>query len=291
MPAILYNLKSLNFLLVRKAFIISVILLYSFSLTVSGQSLRYAISMPYISLNAYSQKQADVFSFTGNQAALMRVKQAAVGIYGERRFMLEENSAYAVAAAFPSRLGNFGVKMNYAGFKNFNENSVGLAYGRSLGAKFDLGVQFNYYGYRIPTYGNASAINFELGAMMHISPRLNAGFHLYNPVGGKLGKNSDEKLASAYRFGIGYDASDNFFVGTEIIKEEDRPVNVNGGVQYQFKKQFFARVGFIGDTGSGYGGVGVAWKQFRVDIAANYHPQLGFTPGLLLIANFNGRKP
>ena len=258
---------------------------YSFA-----QSLRYAVSMPYITLGAYSHMQADVFSFTGNQAALAQQKNAAVGVYGERRFLLADNSAYAVAAAFPTALGNFGVKLNYAGFTDFNENALGLAYARSLGNKIDIGVQFNYYGYRIPSYGNASSVNFEIGAIMHLTEKINAGFHLYNPVGGKLGKSGDEKLASAYKFGLGYDASENFFISTEIMKEEDKPLNVTGGIQYQFEKQFFVRAGFVSETGSGFGGVGFSWKNIRLDISGNYHPQLGFSPGLSLIANFKGKK-
>lgn len=251
-----------------------------------SQSLRYAVSMPYINLTAYSRQQADVFSFTANQAALAGIKKPGVGVYGEQRFLLADNSAYALAAALPTKMGNFGLKVNYAGFSDFNENSVGLAYGRSLGNKVDIGVQFNYYGYRIPVYGNASALNFELGAIIHLSDKLNAGVHLYNPVGGKLGKSGDEKLASAYSFGIGYDASENFYVSTHFTKEEDKPVNVTGGIQYQFKKQFFVRAGFVSETGSGFGGVGVSWKELRLDVSGNYHPQLGFSPGLLLTANF-----
>jgi hypothetical protein len=246
--------------------------------------------MPYISLGAYSRQQADVFSFGNNQAALASVKTGSVGVYGERRFLLTENSLYSLAAALPTSLGNFGVQVNYSGFKNFNENKVGLAYGRSLGKKLDIGVQFNYYGYRIPTYGNASTINFELGAIMHFSDRLSGGIHIYNPVAGKLGKGSDEKLAAAYKMGAGYDASDNFYVSAEIIKEEDKPVNVNGGLQYRFKKQFFVRAGFVSETSSGFGGIGLSWKNFRLDVSASYHPQLGFSPGLMLIANFNEKK-
>ena len=60
--------------------------------------------MPYISMGAYSQKQNDVFSFINNQAALAQQKNAAVGIYAEQRFLMNENSAYAVAAAFPTNL-------------------------------------------------------------------------------------------------------------------------------------------------------------------------------------------
>ena len=256
----------------------------------SAQSLRSSISMPYVGMGAYSTKQTDPFSFTGNQAALAQVKNMGIGMYGERRFLLADNSVYALAAAVPTKLGNFGVQINYAGFQNFNEQKAGLAYGRSLGKKIDIGVQFNYYGYKIPAYQNASAINFEIGAMVHFSEKLNAGIHIYNPVGGNLGKAGDEKIAGVYKFGLGYDASENFYVSTEIVKEEEQAINVTGAVQYRFKKQFFARAGFRSDNNTGFGGAGFLYNNLRIDVAASYHPQLGMSPGILLIYNFKGAE-
>ena len=255
-----------------------------------AQSLRYSIALPYTGLSAYSIKQNDPLSFTGNQAALANVNQAGIGLYGERRFLLASTSYYTLATAIPTKMGNFGVQLNYSGFKNFNENKLGLAYARSLGSKVDVGVQFNYYGYRIPGYNNASTINFEAGAIIHFTDKLNGGVHVYNPVGGKLDKGGDEKLASAYKIGLGYDASENFFVSGEIVKEEDKPVNVVAGVQYQFAKQFFARAGFLSESSTAFVGVGAGWKNLRVDIAASYHPQLGFSPGILFISNFGNKK-
>ncbi len=253
---------------------------------VFGQALRYSISMPYTSLGAYSTKQADPFGFTNNQGALAQVQSTTIGAFGERRFMLAENSVYGLAAALPTGVGNFGLQINYAGFENFNEQKAGIAYAKKLGKAIDLGVQFNYYGYRVPQYGNSSAVNFEIGAIMHLTTRLNAGVHVYNPVGGNLGKTEDEKLASAYKLGLGYDASEQFYVSAEIVKEEGKSVNVIGGFQYQFMKQFFARAGFVSETGSAFAGFGVGWKNLRLDLSGSYHPQLGFSPGILLVANF-----
>lgn len=250
--------------------------------------LRQSISLPYVNLSAYSTKQIDPFSFTGNQAALAKTDIGGMGVFGERRFLLVENSVYGLAAAMPTKLGNFGVQVNYAGFANFNEQKAGLAYGRSLGSKVDIGVQFNYYNYQIPSYQNGAAVNFEAGAIVHFSEKLNAGVHVYNPVGGTLSKVADEKLAAVYKFGLGYDASENFYVSTEIVKEEDQPINVTGGIQYRFKKQFFARAGFRSDNNTGFGGVGFKYEKLRIDVAASYHPQLGVSPGLLLIYNFKG---
>ena len=251
-----------------------------------GQSLRYSTGMPYLNLSAYSTKQTDPFSFTGNQAALAKTNSAGVGIYGERRFLLAENSLFGIAATVPTKLGNFGLQVNYAGFQNFNEQKAGLAYGKSLGDKVDIGIQFNYYGYKIPAYQNGSSVNFEGGAIFHFSEKLNAGIHVYNPVGGTIDKTNNEKLAAVYKFGLGYDASEDFYVSTEIVKEEDQPINVTGGFQYRFKQQFFTRAGFRSDNNTGYAGVGFLYNKLRIAVAASFHPQLGVSPALLLIYNF-----
>jgi len=253
-----------------------------------AQSLRQPLSAVYIGLGAYSSQQNDVFSFTNNQAALAKIKQGGAGVYGERRFLLAATSNYAAAVALPTTNGNFGISLKYFGFKNFNESQLGLAYGRSLGKKVDIGIQFNYYSYRVPAYSNASTINFELGTIVHLTEKLQAGVHVYNPVGSKLSK-TDEKITAAYKFALGYDASDRFFIGAELVKEENFPVNLNGGFQYKFEDAFFIRAGFASATSTGFAGVGVGWSNIRLDITGSFHPQLGVSPGLLLIMNF-GKK-
>jgi hypothetical protein len=264
------------------------LILFFFSASLSAQTLRQPISAAYLGLGAYSTLHTDVFSFVNNQAALAQIDRVTAGVHGERRFLLNETSLYTAALAVPSTLGNFGVSVKYFGFKNFNESQVGLAYGRSLGKKVDIGIQFNYYGYRVPSYNSDNTVNFEIGAIMHLTDKLNAGVHVYSPVGGKFSK-TDEKLTSVYSFGLGYDASEHFFVSAEVMKEEGIPVNMNAGVQYRFSKQFFARAGIASATSTSYAGVGLAWNNLRLDITGSYHPQLGLSPGLLLIINM-GKK-
>ncbi len=261
-----------------------------FSSNVFSQAVRQPIAARYIGLGAYSINHVDAFSFTSNQAALAQIKNSAAGIYAEKRFLLSSTNMYSAIAVLSTKQGNFGLQADYFGYKNYNESQIGLAYARSLGSKLDIGIKFNYYGFRIPAYGNSSAVNFELGAIAHLSEKLHAGIHAYNPVGGKLSKTDNEKLSSIYKFGIGYEASDKFFVSTEIIKEEDQPVNVDVGVQYNFMKQFFVRAGTSTETTNSYVGAGVSWKNFRLDISGSYHQQLGFTPGLMLIVNFNNKE-
>lgn len=268
-----------------------IVFLLFYSVKSHAQTLRRPVAAAYTGFGAYGVNHSDVFSFTGNQAALAQLKYTAAGVYGERRFLLSELNNFTAVMALPTRSGNFGVRANYYGFTDYNETQIGLAYGRKLGKKVDVGAQFNYNGINISSgYGNASAISFELGAVMHISEKLHAGLHANNPVGGKFGKNKDEELSAVYTFGLGYEASEKFFVSTEIVKEENQPVNINAGMQYRFIKQLMARAGVSTATSSAWLGLGLTVKSFRVDVTAGYHPQLGITPGLLFLFEFKKDK-
>src|SRR4026207_440641 len=126
-----------------------ILLLIFFTLFIDGQTVRRPVAALYTGLGAYSVDHADVFSFTSNQASLAQMKNASAGVYGERRFLLEELALYQLAVAVPTKSGNFGIKAGYYGFSDYNESQMGLAYGRKLGSKVDIGVQFNYNAVRI----------------------------------------------------------------------------------------------------------------------------------------------
>lgn len=270
--------------------LIPVILLLHLHNAVSAQTIRRPVAAEYISTGVYSNSHTDVFSFTANQASLSALKNVSAGIYGERRYMLRELSFYTAAFALPTRSGNFGLKGGYYGSADYNETNAGLAYARKLGSKIDIGVQFNYYGIKVAGYGKAATINAEAGIIMHLTERLNAGIHVFNPAGGKFGKNGDEKLPFVYTAGLGYEASEQFFASMEIEKEEDLPVNVKAVLQYRVLKQLFVRGGVSSAIPSFWMGCGFGSTSFRIDATASYHPQLGVTPGLLLIFNFSKLK-
>ncbi len=271
----------------RKLYFINFFLLTATS--VFSQSLLKPIAASYISLGAYSIHHVDVFSVSENIASLAQIKDPSFGIYGEKRFLLAETNMYSGIIALPTKDGNFAFQADYFGFKNYNESQFGIAYARNVGSKLDIGVKFNYYSFQIPGYEKPSTLNFEFGAIVHVSDRLNAGIHFYNPVGGRLSKTENDKLSSVYSLGLGYEASDNFLIAFELQKQEDFPVNVNTAVQYNFDKKFFARFGLATENETPFAGAGVCWDNFRVDVSASYHPQLGLTPGLQFIMNLKSK--
>ena len=251
-----------------------------------AQVVRQPVSVLYPALGAYSKNFSDIFSGTSNQASLATLKTAAFAVYGERRFMLDELNTYTTIIAIPTTSGTVGFQADYFGSSSFNESRIGVIYGRKITSAIDVGVKFNYLLVKVAGYGAAAAVNFEAGAIFHLTDRLHAGFHVYNPASSKLGKNGTDQLASAYCFGIGYEASESLFVCTEIVKREAKPVSVNAALQYNLHKKVFIRCGISADNNISFGSVGLNIGFGRIDVNTAYHPQLGFTPGLLLLINF-----
>ena len=265
----------------KRNVLFTVLFLYSFSIT--AQVTRTPVAVLYPSLHAYSSQFRDAFPFRSNSAALAGIDRFSAGVYSERRFLLEELSSYAFAAAMPTSSGNFGIKGDYFGGQLYKETALGFAYGRNLGPKASVGIGFDYVSVNAPGYGSASALTFDAGAIFHLTDQLQAGIQAYNPVGMKMGKTGEEKLPALYSAGLGYDVSPQLYIGAEAVKEEDHPLSVNAGMHYSFAEKLIARAGISSATSVYYIGFGVQVKNFRVDVAASFHPYLGTTPGLLFI--------
>lgn len=248
----------------------------------NAQSLRYPAAAPNAGLLAYSIEQYGPFAFTGNQAILARLKQASIALSGERRYMLKELADYRLGIALPTRLGNVGLILRRSGSANFSEQGMGLAYGKALGKKISLGIQLNYYSYRIPDYAGAGTFYGEAGALIRLSDRLTGGLHCYNPAGGKLGKGSVEKLPVAWKMGLGYDASPTVFTGIEIMKEENRELAVSAMFQYNCSKKLVLHAGINTNAATFFGGAAWAVSKMQLQLSVSYHRQLGISPGLTI---------
>ncbi len=253
----------------------------------NAQQFKNNVGSPYISLSAYSKTNTDAFGTYSNTAALGNAKNAAIGLYAERRYGLQELNNINAIVAIPVQAGAFAVTANRYGFEGFSETQLGLGYGRALSEKISVGGKINYYTQQIPSYGTASTLNIEAGMLLHLTPKLNAGISTYNPTGGKFGANKAEQLQSIYKFGLGYDVSNKVNIATEIVKTENEPISLIGAVHYQFEKKFFAKVGLSTLASNFFVAAGIAVNnQFRLDVSIAHHQQLGLTPGVVLLYNF-----
>ena len=255
-----------------------------------AQAVTRPIAAPYLSVFSLSKKQVDVLVARNNPAAHANLPQSSAGIYGERRYMLPDLQLFTASAGLNTSSGNWGLHAGYFGFSEQNQMQLSLAYGRKLSKAIDVGGAFHYQTIRQSgIYGNASAITGSIGILFHLSSQLQAGISAFNPFRAKWSKADEERLPSRYSFGLGMDVSDNFFIGADLVKEENLPTEVQVAFHYKMLSKLFVRGGITTLSPSYFASIGLLLKAFRLDIATSYHPQLGVSPGILLMANL-GKK-
>ncbi len=246
--------------------------------------------MPSNSFCAYSKKQQDAFSFVGNQASLAGINNSGVGFFSEQRFLIKNYSSHQMVFVTKGRNINFGVQFNYTGMKNFNDFSLGLAAGKKLSDKIDIGAQINFNTEKAMLYNRKINLNFESGVLIHLTPVLNVGIHLYNPAGLIIASKKEGRVPGVYKFGVGYDASDDFHISAEMLKEEGMPVSVQVGFQYQYRKKFFTRFCYINNLQRICFVAGITSGKIRMAVHCSSHPQLGITPGISVLLNTVTKK-
>jgi hypothetical protein len=223
----------------------------------------------------------DINSAFSNQAGLAFLDDVCFTAYGERRFMAEGLNSYLFAAALPNdKIGTFGLAVNYFGFKDYNEQKIGLAYARKLAKNFSMGVQLDYLGTRIPNYGSANSVTVEIGILAKLSDKVTLGAHTYNPIHSKVGLT--DRLPSLVNIGLAYNPSKKVMLSAQLEKDiYDHPFVGRVGLEYRPVEALSLRGGIVAaQFAMASFGLGVNVQSLRIDFATSYHQILGFTPSL-----------
>jgi hypothetical protein len=253
-----------------------------------GQTLQ-PLPVPAVArIGAYGSLHANALHSGANQAALGVVKTPAAALYGEKRFLLQELAMYHFALAQPAGAGAFGLQAVFAGNSDYSTSKIGVAYGMLLSPKVAIGVQFDYLAHRIRGYGSAAQVAAEGALLVHFSESLHAGLQVCHPAGIALRKGV-AKLPAVYTAGLEYRPSPAVTLTAELIKTEQLPLAVQSGIEYRFTPKLCAKAGINSRTTAFFIAAGFELKTFRLELVGDAHPQLGLTPGLLLLYNGMGK--
>ncbi len=239
-------------------------------------------AQPCLGATAYNPARADAFAFTINPAALASLQKTMAGIYVEQPFLIQQAGFYRAVSAFTVKKEHFGLRADQSGIPAFRETRLGAAYGRSLGRVLDAGLLFEYAGYRLRGYGTAMAVTAGVGLIWHGNEKVHGGISLYNPVRVPW-RPTGERMPAIYRVGVGYAASGRFYIHTELIKEEEKPVDILAGVQYSIAPGITLCAGLRSGLSSIYAGGSIGWSHFRALLSVSHHPELGISPGIALL--------
>lgn len=217
-----------------------------------------------------------------NPALPASLKTFTIGIYSERRYLINGLDNYLLSAALPLKRGGLGFSIKYFSSGAFRQSETGIAYAKKLG-QVDVGMHFSYHTLSVAGYGKAGAMLVDAGTAWRITDQLRLVAGIYNAGGARLNK-MNEKLAYETRCAFGYKVSAQLQLLLEIAKQENKPVNIRAGLQYSPASSIII-YGGIDPAGAGqpYGAFSMQWNNYRVLMSVRFHPQLGPTPGLGLL--------
>lgn len=231
---------------------------------------------------------ADLWSMFNNQAGLADLRQTGAGIYAENRFLMKELSRGAIGFVLPVKnAGVFAINYQYSGYSLYNESMAGLAYALSFNDRISAGIQLDYLFIRQgEDYGNAHLVTFEAGFRALLYKNLVLGVHVFNPVHTRLSKYGPDRVPVILKGGLSYAFSEKALVSVETEKDLNQKACFRMGLEYHLIKPVFLRAG-AGTAPFCYGfGLGLETGKFRLDISADRHQTLGFSPQLSLIYAF-----
>jgi hypothetical protein len=224
-----------------------------------------------------------------NQAGLAHLTSFGAVVTGERRFALSELSTLAAAAAYPTIAGTFAFHVQYYGFQDYNEQKLGIAYGRKLGKKFSAGAQISYLRTQIPLYGNSGLPVAEIGIQAEIARNLLVSTHLVSPFRAEI--TEGENLPTILRIGLTWQASDKVLLTAQADKDIDFDARFRSGLDYKVSEIFQLRVGIATNPTQVGVGFGLIMKNgLALDVASGYNQLLGFMPGVGLKYSLNEKK-
>ncbi len=243
----------------------------------------------YLPVFYLSNNYGDVLSSMANPAAQGMLSQSSIGLYGEKRFLLRELNFFQASGMLQTNSGGIGGHVEYFGAALFNQLQATLSYGRLITEGFAVGGGFHFHQVnQSGPYGKANAITGSFGLMAALPGNMRLGISAYNPMRSKWGK-SEDRIPAHYSLGLGGDIGRNLFLGASVVKEEGHPLDVQIAMHYQFLDNFFMRGGIATHSANYFAALGWKLTAFRFDLASGYHPQLGWTPGVALVYNFQSK--
>ena len=229
----------------------------------------------------------DFWSLQNNQAGLAFYDQFAGAIYFENRYLVKEMSLKAGGLVMPAKAGVFGLNLTYFGYPKYNESKIGLAYARSFGSVFAVGVQLDYLLTSISdNYGKKGVATFEIGLLSKINEHLSLGAHIFNPIQAKLTDYNNERIPAIIRLGAAYSFDEKILLSVEAEKDTKADPILKCGIEYRIIKPVYVRGGISTNPGLYSFGFGLDYKKLKIDFSSSVHNVLGYSPQISLIYTF-----
>lgn len=226
---------------------------------------------------------SDAWSIQANPAALHSVTAFTLSGSYLRNLYAREVSTQAFVAVLPIKNNFVAASFQGYGFSEFKESKVGFAYAKNFGPRLTLGLKTTYHQLKIAGYGVTTGFSLDAGAYYQLTKELAFGAFAANvSKQNYTNKETSVYIPVSYNIGLSYSPNDKVLVAATINKVLRERVDVGIGIDYQIIPFFGLRGGLTVNPFKQYGGFGLKYKHFTLDMASVFDASLGYSPQMAI---------
>lgn len=219
-----------------------------------------------------------------NAAAGALLGEAVLTFFAREAFGLSELRFGAVQFVYPGRRSAVSLGVGTFGYDAFRltHYEAGFAHALHFGTSRSIaaGLNVRYYTVSAGHYGSAGTWGLSAGWFLPLLPDLFVGFQATNVVMPK--RTGSEALPRSLAFGIGYRADARLLVAGDVYKDALFPASLRAGVELLPIPMLALRTGITTHPSRYTTGFGLYTGPLVVDLTAEYHAVLGWSPSMAL---------
>lgn len=171
---------------------------------------------------------------------------------------------------------NAAATVSYFGDNLLNQSKIGLAAAHKI--RFArLGVRLNYHQVALRGYQANKAFSIDIGGVFTLSPELVLGMSFVNIGQSKYLGEIENSVPSGMTLGLAYLPIKELRIHLQLDKDLRLSEDVRAGMEYQLNEVFRIGTGLSFLKPVAYGGLGIHFNNITLDLAGQYHFDLGFS--------------
>ncbi len=222
----------------------------------------------------------DLSGWFDNPAATGRMEHPGMHLFGASPFVAPGWGSSSLIAGLPSGKNVLVLAAHTRGASYFNETSVRLGSARALNERLRLGLHVGLRAQRADNYEP----EYLLEAGMGLQVRLFGSWRAGAAVMGLPGFVLDRYPAPALHFGLTGAVEEGLQLNFSIAQSEVFGLDWRAGLAWQVQPALVLTAG-LRHAGIAQPSLGLGWQLHRkwsLWLATQYHPRLGWTPGIEL---------
>lgn len=239
------------------------------------------------SMAGLNVNNADVWSTNNNIGQLANIEKSSVSISVFQPFLLKDFSTANLAFGLVTNSGAFGFNYSNYGNEFLQVHNAGFGYSLSLGQQLQSGIKINYHYLNAGEYYNKkSVLSADFGLAAQLTRELNIGLSLKNPTLSKLDDFDNERIPTIMQFAAGYNFSQMLSIQAGVKKDMVYPLSFLAAIDYKPNEKISLKGGIGTKPTIAAFGFGILFNQLQLNIAAQVHQILGWSPDFSITYQF-----